>query len=208
LEANKKAVFLDRDGVVNELIYYPEQEIIDSPFTPNQFKLFPDTGKAIRLLRESGYLAVLVSNQPGIAKGYLTEASFERIREKMRGDLANSGSMLDGEYYCLHHPQAVAEKYRVVCDCRKPRPGLLLKAASDLEIDLKQSWMIGDNLSDIKAGREAGCRTVLLGKMKCEMCRLMDEQQVRPDKISFGLMEASQYITGTMERSDENKEYL
>jgi D-glycero-D-manno-heptose 1,7-bisphosphate phosphatase len=189
-----KAVFLDRDGVVNELVYYAEQEIIDSPFTPAGFKLLPGVTGAINMLRRSGFLVVLVSNQPGIAKGHLSPAAFESIRQKMISDLAVDGSSLDAEYYCLHHPQAVIQQYQINCDCRKPGPGLLKKASLEMDIDLAQSWLVGDNLSDILAGKNAGCRTILLGKMKCEMCRLMDEQDVRPDQILSTLGEAGAYI--------------
>ena len=158
-----RAVFLDRDGVINELVYHQEQEIIDSPFTPGQFKLIPGVTGALKALRQNGYLTILVSNQPGIAKGHMTVKNFELIKHKMNSELNNDGAALDGEYYCLHHPDAVIEKYRMQCDCRKPLPGLLFKAAMEKDIDLKQSWLIGDNLSDIQAGKEAGCRTILLG---------------------------------------------
>ena len=163
-----RAVFLDRDGVINELVYHQEQEVIDSPFTPGQFKLIPGVTEALKTLHDDGYLTILVSNQPGIAKGHMTEKNFELIRQKMNSELSGDGAELDGEYYCLHHPEAVVEKYRVQCDCRKPLPGLLFKAAREKDIDLKESWLIGDNLSDIQAGKAAGCRTILIGTMKCE----------------------------------------
>lgn len=180
-----RAIFLDRDGVINELVYHQEQEVIDSPFTPRQFKLIHDVADALKTLHYAGYLTVLVSNQPGIAKGHMTVKNFELIKHKMNSELNNDGAALDGEYYCLHHPDAVIEKYRMQCDCRKPLPGLLFKAAMEKDIDLKQSWLIGDNLSDIQAGIAAGCRTILIGTMKCELCHLMSEQNIFPDKI-FG----------------------
>ena len=180
-----RAVFLDRDGVINELVYHQEQEVIDSPFTPGQFKLIPGVTEAIKTLRNAGYLTILVSNQPGIAKGHMTKNYFELIRQKMNSELSIDGAVLDGEYYCLHHPEAVVEKYRIVCDCHKPLPGLLFKAAMEKDIDLKRSWLIGDNLSDIQAGKAAGCQTILIGNMKCELCSLMSEKNVFPDKI-FG----------------------
>ena len=189
-----KAVFLDRDGVVNELVYHQEQEVIDSPFTVGQFKLLPGVAKAIKSLHKAGYLVILISNQPGMAKGQMTKETFEKIRKKMVTELGKVGAVLDGEYYCFHHPEAAVKQYKIKCDCRKPAPGLLLKAAQDMKIDLGRSWMIGDNLSDIQAGKNAGCRTVLLGKMKCEVCRLMDEKNARPYNISSDLAEAAQYI--------------
>jgi D-glycero-D-manno-heptose 1,7-bisphosphate phosphatase len=108
--------------------------------------------------------------------------------------LAQGGAVVDDEYYCFHHPEATDEKLRTRCECRKPRPGLLLQAAKDMNIDLSQSWMIGDGVTDIKAGKTAGCRAILLGKMKCELCQLMDEQEVRPDFIATNLLEACQII--------------
>jgi len=189
-----KAVFLDRDGVINELIHHREQGIIDSPFTVEQFRLLPSVGEATRKLREMDYKVILVSNQPGIAKGLISEETFDKVREKMKEELAKEGAFLDGEYYCLHHPEAKVEGLRANCECRKPEPGLLLQAAKDMDIDLSQSWMIGDGLTDVKAGKQAGCRTILLGRMRCELCRLMDEEDARPDAITSNLTEAAQFI--------------
>jgi D-glycero-D-manno-heptose 1,7-bisphosphate phosphatase len=189
-----RAVFLDRDGVIDELIYHEEQGIIDSPFTPQQLRLFPWVGEAINRFRDMGYKVVLVSNQPGIAKGHFSWQTFERIREKMRQELETQGAFLDGEYYCLHHPEAKIESLKVKCGCRKPKPGLLFRAAWDLGIDLPRSWMIGDGLVDIGAGKNAGCGTVLVGTMKCELCRLLDEEDIRPDLIVTNVLEAAEII--------------
>lgn len=114
----------------------------------------------------------------------------------MRNMLANAGTQLDAEYYCLHHPEAIITTYRSVCDCRKPKPGLLVKAAQDMSIDLSKSWMVGDNLSDVKAGKTAGCRTILIGQLKCELCHLMDAENTRPEVISTSLREAVFVILG------------
>jgi D-glycero-D-manno-heptose 1,7-bisphosphate phosphatase len=189
-----KAIFLDRDGVINELIYYPEQGIVDSPFTPAQLRLLPGATEAINKFHELGFKVILVSNQPGIAKGYLTKETFEGIKNKMRHDLAKEGAFLDGQYYCLHHPEAKIESLKANCECRKPKPGLLLQAAREMDIDLSLSWMIGDGLTDIKAGTSAGCKTILLGNMKCELCRLMDETAARPDFIVPNLLGAAQKV--------------
>jgi D-glycero-D-manno-heptose 1,7-bisphosphate phosphatase len=177
-----KAVFLDRDGTINEIIYYQELGIVDSPFTMEQFKLLPGVGEAIRILNQSEFKVILVSNQPGIAKGHFSMDTFEKIREKMRTELTEQGAFLDGEYYCLHHPEAKIEEYKKNCECRKPKPGLLLKAANDLNIDLAKSWMVGDSLTDIEAGKRVGCKTILIGRMKCELCRLMGDRNT-PDYI-------------------------
>ncbi len=194
MRAVMKAVFLDRDGVVNELIYYQEIGIIDSPFTVEQFQLLPAVATAINAFHDMGYKVILASNQPGIAKGHMSEATFQKIKDKMKSDLAREGAFLDREYYCLHHPEAKVEKPRVNCECRKPRPGMLLQAAQEMNVDLSQSWMIGDGLTDIKAGKAAGVRTVLMGRMKCELCKLMDEDGARPDILCLNLLEASRMI--------------
>ena len=185
-----RAVFLDRDGVINELVYHQEQEVIDSPFTPRQFKLIPGVTEALKRLHLAGYLTILISNQPGIAKGHMTVKNFELIKQKMNSELNRDGAVLDGEYYCLHHPESVVEKYRIACDCHKPLPGMLFKAAREKDNDLKESWLIGDNLSDIQAGKAAGCRTILIGTMKCELCGLMNEKNVFPDKIAGNIGDA------------------
>ena len=191
-----RAVFLDRDGVVNELIYHQEHGIVDSPFIVSQFKLLPGVIEAVRQLRDAGYKVVLVSNQPGVAKGHMSREAFDRIKERMKEELAKGGACLDGEYYCLHHPEAVVAELRANCECRKPKPGLLLQAARDFDIDLSKSWMIGDGLTDVLAGKAAGCQTILLGRMKCDVCRLMDDLDARPDGIATHLAEAVRIIVG------------
>jgi D-glycero-D-manno-heptose 1,7-bisphosphate phosphatase len=193
---NGKAVFLDRDGVLNPLVYHQEPGIIDSPFTEAQFSLLPRAAEAIKKLRDMGYRTVLVSNQPGIAKGHLTEAVFERIRAKMESELARHGARLDAQYYCFHHPEAVIESMRVACKCRKPGPGMLLRAAEEMQLDLTRSWMIGDGVTDIQAGKSAGTRTILIGKMKCELCHHFSEQNAAPEAVCADLLEA----VGVIER--------
>ena len=101
-----KAIFLDRDGVVNELVYFQEQGIIDSPFTPDQFHLCPGVPQAIKRFQNAGYKIIIVSNQPGVAKGHMTLNNFKRINETMKAQLEKEGVFLDGVYYCLHHPEA------------------------------------------------------------------------------------------------------
>jgi D,D-heptose 1,7-bisphosphate phosphatase len=189
-----KAIFLDRDGVINELSYYPEHGVVDSPFTAEQFRLIPGICEAINKFHELGFKVIIASNQPGMAKGYLSQETFDKIRKRMNDELAKGGASFDGEYYCFHHPEAKVERLKANCGCRKPEPGLLLQAAKDLDVDLSQSWMIGDGLTDIQAGKSAGCQTILLGKMKCELCHLMDEQDARPDFIAANLLEAAKLV--------------
>lgn len=170
--------------------------MIDSPLTPDQFKLKKNAIEGIRLLNEAKIQVVVISNQPGIAKGKMDMATHEAICEKMRSELRKGGVHLDGEYYCFHHPDAVVETYRIICDCRKPKPGLILKAAKELNADLRSSWMIGDNLSDVEAGKGAGCRTVLIGDMKCELCNHMRARGIEPDAIALSLVKAARIVIG------------
>lgn len=189
-----KAVFLDRDGVINELMYYPEQGIVDSPFTPQQVRLIPKAAIAIRNLNRLGFKVVIVSNQPGVAKKHFTKVVLEKITKRLEVLLSQKGAHLDGIYYCLHHPQAKIAKLRKRCSCRKPKPGLLKKAAKEWNIDLKNSYMIGDGLSDIQAGKTAGCKTILIGSNKCDWCREMEKRKIKPDYIVANLLEAARVI--------------
>ena len=190
----KKAVFLDRDGVINAMVYNPDYGIVDSPTNPDEFKLLPGVGRAIKRIKEMGFLAVVVSNQPGIAKSKFSLKVLEAIDKKMKEELAQYGAHLDKIYYCLDHPEAVKKEYRKNSPCRKPNPGLLLKAAQEFKIDLASSYMIGDGLTDIQAGERAGCRTVLLGRLKCDLCRLMEDLEVKPDLIASNLARAVELI--------------
>lgn len=189
-----RAVFLDRDGVINAMWVDPEHGTVDSPAHPGQFQLLAGVPEAIRRLRRLGFRIVVVSNQPGIAKGKMAPHLLDAITRKMQGELRLAGASLDGVYYCLHHPEALLPTYREKCDCRKPRPGLLDQAANELEIHLGRSYMIGDGLNDVQAGRAAGCRTIWLGSLKCETCKVMDENGARPDYAALTLYEAARLI--------------
>lgn len=160
LKQKQKAIFLDRDGTINKYVGFLRN--IDD------FELLPNVAEAIRTINESGYLAIVVTNQPVIARGEVTLAELQQIHNKMETLLGAEGAYLDGIYYCPHHPHKGYEgeipELKIDCDCRKPKPGMLLKAAEDFNIDLSQSWMIGDGENDILAGGAAGCKTVLLGK--------------------------------------------
>ena len=191
-----RGVLLDRDGVINELAYFPEIGVIDSPLNPDQFKLLPGVPEAIRALNELGFKVAVVSNQPGIAKGKMTERLFAEIRSKMKNELEREGAHLDAEYYCFHHPDAVREEYRVNCDCRKPKPGLFVKASSELGLDPSRSFSVGDSLVDVKAGKAAGFTTILIGSMKCDLCRLMDQEDAHPDHVAESRIRAVETIRG------------
>ncbi|OFW65167.1 MAG: hypothetical protein A2Y74_01270 [Actinobacteria bacterium RBG_13_63_9] len=157
-----EAVFLDRDGVINAAIYNPAEGKLDSPYTLEDFRLLPGVAQAIRRINGLGLLATVVSNQPGVAKGKCDLAFLHAVDHRLHWELARRGAYLDAIYYCLHHPQGQVESLRLACDCRKPQPGLLLRAARELTIDLARSYMVGDSPADVAAGLAAGCRTILL----------------------------------------------
>ena len=196
----KKAIFLDRDGVINEIVYHKEMGIVDSPFTIEQFVLLPEVGDSINRFHNQGFKVILVSNQPGIAKDHFDMAVFEKIREKMKNELAKASAKIDAEYYCFHHPEAKIDRYKKICDCRKPKPGMILQASRELDIDISKSWMIGDGINDIEAGLNAGCKTILIGRMKCDLCKILEDKGVKPDFIAENLYKAS-FITEKEGRS-------
>lgn len=198
-----KAVFLDRDGVINEMVYNPEFGTIDSPLNPGEFVLIKGVAEAIKIFKERKFLVVAVSNQPPVAKGKMTLMLLNQITRKMKNELKKSGAKLDGVYYCLHHSdpdQVKIKKYLKKCDCRKPKPGLLLKAAKDLKIDLSKSFMIGDGLTDIEAGKAAGCKTIFLGSLKAYYIEAMNKKNIKPDFIAKNLFEAAKMIENNFQK--------
>ena len=159
LHNKQKAIFLDRDGVINKYVGFLRDI--------NEFELIDGVTEAIKRINESGYLAIVVTNQPVIARGEVTYAQLQEIHNKMETLLGKEGAYLDGIYFCPHHPHKGYEgeipELKFECECRKPKPGMLLQAAKEFNIDLEQSWMIGDSESDVEAGKAAGCRTALIG---------------------------------------------
>ena len=159
LKQKQKAVFLDRDGTINKYVGFLRN--IDD------FELIPGVAEAIRVINESGYLAIVVTNQPVIARGEVTVPELQLIHNKMETLLGVEGAYLDAIYYCPHHPHkgydGEVPELKIDCECRKPKPGMLIKAAEDFNISLEDSWMIGDGENDVKAGKVAGCRTALIG---------------------------------------------
>lgn len=157
-----RTVFLDRDGVLNTLVYRPQEGVYDSPYCLEEFCFSPQVAEAISLIHHLGMLAIVVSNQPGVAKGKCDAQTLDRLTRHLCQELERREAWLDGIYYCLHHPEALVPHLRVTCNCRKPRPGLLLRAAREHSVDLTRSFMIGDSPKDIEAGLAAGCRTILI----------------------------------------------
>lgn len=147
-----KAIFLDRDGVINEYVEELAKE--------NDFKLYDFTAKAVKKINDSGYLAIVITNQPMVAKGFLSEKELHGIHKKMEAELATVGAKIDGLYYCLHHPKRGFEgevlELKVDCNCRKPKIGLIVKAVEDFNIDISKSFFIGDSSADAKTAENAG----------------------------------------------------
>jgi D-glycero-D-manno-heptose 1,7-bisphosphate phosphatase len=155
-----RAVFVDRDGVINEFV--PGSEGPDSPRSVEEFRLLPGVADAIRRLNSLGLPIVLVSNQPGVAKGKYPMANLDAMTNQLKASLAENDASLQGIYYCLHHPEATVAEYRQLCDCRKPKSGLLTRAARDMNLALVDSYMVGDQPRDMIAGKSVGCTTVLV----------------------------------------------
>jgi D,D-heptose 1,7-bisphosphate phosphatase len=162
LTNKQKAIFLDRDGTLNR--------DMDSAVSVDSFELLPDSAEALRRVNASGYLAIIVTNQPMIAKGFITLADLDTIHAKMETLLGREGAYFDAIYYCPHHPHKGFEgevpELKIDCDCRKPKPGMLLQAAEDWNIDLSASYMIGDGESDMLAAQAAGVHGMKLGNGK------------------------------------------
>lgn len=179
----RPAVFLDKDGTL----------VDDVPFNvdPRQIRLARDAMPGLCLLARAGYELIVISNQAGVARGHFTEAELAGVEQQLRAMLAGIGVHLAGFYYCPHDPQGHVPSYAVPCTCRKPAPGLLLKAAAVHDIDLSRSWFIGDILDDVEAGNRAGCRTVLIYGNETEW---RWSSQRRPQAIVDGLGEAAHAV--------------
>jgi len=193
-----KAVLLDRDGVINALVYHEDAGVIDAPFKRSQFKLLPRVPEAIRLLNDMGLKTAIVSNQPGIAKGHLKPQMLKAFERKMLSKIRSGGGHIDCIFYCLHHPKARRPDLRQTCRCRKPATGLLELAAAELHVSLAECYMIGDGIPDLLAGSRAGCRTIFIGRWKCEICQFTEAQHVLPAFVAKDLWEAAQLIRSEM----------
>jgi D,D-heptose 1,7-bisphosphate phosphatase len=149
-----KAVFLDKDGTLVEDVPYN--------VNPDRILLTEGATEALQQLSEAGYLLIVISNQSGVARGFFPESALDAVTLRLQMLLQPFDVSFSGFYYCPHYPDGVVESYAIACQCRKPQPGLLLRAAQEHAIDLSQSWMVGDILHDVAAGRAAGCRTILI----------------------------------------------
>jgi D-glycero-D-manno-heptose 1,7-bisphosphate phosphatase len=154
IDMGRRALFLDRDGTLVHPRHYPSR--------PDELQIFAGVPALLQRFQQQGWLIVLISNQSGVARGYFGEGELAYMHACLAADLAQQGVRLDGVYYCPHHPDGTVAPFNVACGCRKPQPGLLLRAADELQIDLPRSWFVGDILDDVEAGNRAGCRTVLV----------------------------------------------
>jgi len=184
----RRAVFLDRDGVLNAV-----PGLGWSPRRPEELVMLPGVVEALGRLRDGGWLTVVVSNQPGIAKGQMTAADHRAVPGCLEAELREAGVAPAGCYYCLHHPdpqQVVERRYLCRCECRKPAPGLLLQSAAELDLELTSCWMVGDAWRDIEAGAAAGCRTLGVG---CQE-RWDETRAVAPESVFNDLAGAVDHI--------------
>lgn len=160
LKHRQKCVFLDRDGTMNRYVGFLRN--IDD------FELLPGVAEAVKRINDSGYLAIVATNQPVIARGEVTEAELQEIHNKLETKLGEHGAYVDAIYYCPHHPHkgyaGEIPELKIDCDCRKPKPGMLLQAANDFHIDLSHSYMIGDSEADVECGNAAGCKSIRIGE--------------------------------------------
>ncbi len=149
-----RAVFLDKDGTLIEDVPYN--------VNPDLMKLTPGAIEALQLLQRHGYKLIVISNQSGVARGYFPESKLVGVKEHLFKLCSRQGVMLDDFYYCPHHPDGVVLEYAIDCECRKPEPGLILRAVCEHNIDLQNSWFVGDILNDVEAGNRVGCKTILI----------------------------------------------
>ena len=181
----KRAVFLDRDGVITQEPPYYAHKV-------EQLAVIPGAAQAIRKLNQKGFLVIIISNQAGIAHGYFKEENTAIFNRALARELKKDNAVIDKIYICPHHPEAEVMKYRVKCDCRKPEPGLLIKAEKELNIDLKTSFMVGDKKSDIEAGKRAGCKTIIVKTGQGQ--DQLKNNAIDCDFVAKDLLDATGYI--------------
>ncbi len=191
-----KAVFLDRDGTVNEEVGYLRDL--------KQLRLIPGAGAAIRKLNDAGILVVLVTNQSGVARGYFPESLVHEAHALLRKMLEDDGARIDGIYFCPHHPTEGSTAYTRECDCRKPGTGLIDRAARDLTIDVKQSYVVGDKWSDVELGQRAGARTILVmsGFAHDDPGNRRPQRIADPDFIALTITDAVEWILQNVSRGN------
>ena len=193
---NHPAVFVDRDGVINEIVWNDDIEQLDSPMKVSQFSFLPDVVSALRIFKEKGYYIFIVTNQPGAAKGKTDLKTLYDINTYMIDGLAEEGVEIDDLFMCPHYPKEMAltkEKFLIKkCNCRKPEPGLIYRAMRKYSIDMQGSFMIGDSCSDVVAGSSVGLMTIFIGDLKCDLCKKLGN--LSPTYIAKDLFDAAQIV--------------
>ena len=186
----KPAIFIDRDGTLSEEVGYINHL--------SRFRILPFAVEAVRLVNRSGFLAVLVTNQAGVARGYFPESLIEEVHRTVTDRMASGGARLDAIFYCPHHPSAGEPPYRQDCQCRKPKPGLLHAAAKQLDIDLARSWVVGDRYPDMQVAWAVGARGAMVrtGYGAGELMHNGPRWPRRPEMVAEHLLEAVERIVG------------
>jgi len=193
----KIGVFLDRDGTLNE-----EMDFIRAP---EDLHLISGSPEAVRMLNSRGLIACVISNQSGVARGYLTENDLVPIHAKLKRELLSGGAVIDRIYYCPHHPTDGVAPYNIDCDCRKPKPGMLRQGAVDFGIDLRRSFVVGDSIVDMQAGESVGARTILVRTGYGEAAeKLIEREQLRVTAIVPSIVEAVDLILTTLDGEQVN----
>ncbi len=189
----RPAIFLDRDGTLSHEVGYVNH--------PSRFRLYPWSVDAVRAINRAGWLAVLVTNQAGVARGYFPEEVVHLVLGNMKDAMAAGGARFDGVYACLHHPTVGEPPYRKDCDCRKPRPGMLRKAETELGADLARSWVVGDRRGDVELAWSVGARGALVetGYGRGELEYLSPGWDRKPDLVAPHALEAVERIIGGSE---------
>lgn len=184
----RPAIFMDRDGTLSHEVGYVNH--------PSRFRLYPWTVDAVRTVNRAGWLAVVVTNQAGIARGYFPPSVLEEVQQSLKDQVSAGGGHLDAVYVCVHHPKLGKPPYRLDCDCRKPRPGLLRQAEAELGADLSRSWVVGDRHSDLLLAWNVGARGALVktGYGRGELQHLAPSWSRPPDLVAENLLEAVEHI--------------
>ena len=181
--SSRRAIYLDRDGTLVHPRHYPRR--------PEDLRLYAGLPRELRALQRKGFALVVITNQSGIARGLITEEELDRMHAGLCRQLHSHGVALDAFYHCPHHPEGSIDALSIACECRKPRPGMLLRAAEEMNIDLARSWFAGDILDDVEAGNRAGCTTVLIDQGTESRPRAAMR---RPDYVTASTLEALRLI--------------
>ena len=192
---SKIAVFIDRDGTMSEEVGYVNHI--------SRFKLLQNTAQAVKRLNDEKILAIVATNQAGVARGYFEESMIVAVHEKLKAELAKDGARVDAIYYCPHHPSVGKPPYKSDCNCRKPKPGMILRAVEDFEIELVKSYMVGDKISDVEFGQKLGLKSVMVltGYGVGEYEHQRSAWKTTPDYIAKDLLEAVEWIIDDIRKS-------